>query len=218
VDSRKVFAEEFRRLCEGDPQRPWTHVRTLSERGDTVEGFVKEHGKQSIPPGALPSPRLKHSKLPLEIKSRGAIDLQDDTAGITSPKLGKIMPDDLASDHRAFRMPGSHKEWAFRISGKDLPKQARFGKWKVYAVVKVESKGRNAINEPVFSAGVYDNLTKTYPAQLQATLDNTVAEGYKSYLIGETELSRDRDVFLSPLGLAGIEAVWVDRIVLVPAR
>jgi hypothetical protein len=34
-------AEEFRTVAQGVPDKEWTHVRVMSEAGQTVESFLK---------------------------------------------------------------------------------------------------------------------------------------------------------------------------------
>jgi hypothetical protein len=41
AESRKAVAEEFRAVAQGVPDKEWTHVRVMSEAGQTVDGFLK---------------------------------------------------------------------------------------------------------------------------------------------------------------------------------
>jgi hypothetical protein len=40
-ESRKIVAEEFRSVAQGVPDKDWTHVRIMNERGQTVDDFLK---------------------------------------------------------------------------------------------------------------------------------------------------------------------------------
>jgi hypothetical protein len=162
--------------------------------------------KQPAPPGDLPREIL-----------RDAVDLQDDLASLAKPgEWAEIRPDFGASDRRAVWMPGNHSEWAFRISGKQLPASPT-GKWKVYAVVRIEKANSAKPESPAFGAGVYDNAAKNYPAEKKFSVRETT-EGYRSYLIGEVAPSAERDIFVNPLSNPGVSSVWVDRIYLVPPK
>jgi hypothetical protein len=146
------------------------------------------------------------------------IDLQDNVAALYKPgEYAEIRPDLAASDRRAVWMPGSHQEWAFRIPGTALPAQARAGKWKVYAVVRVEKDSGGADDSIAFSAGVYDTKTRAYPANLKALLADA-ASAYRSYLLGTVEFNPDRDIWVAPAGNKAVKAIYVDRIFLVPSQ
>jgi hypothetical protein len=41
AESRKAVAEEFRAVAQGAPDKEWTHVRVMSEAGQTVDSFLK---------------------------------------------------------------------------------------------------------------------------------------------------------------------------------
>ena len=114
-------------------------------------------------------------------------------------------------------MLGSHQEWAFRIPGSALPAKVRAGKWKVYAVVRVEKDHAGAPGAQAFSAGVYDNKARSSLAEIKPCLSEA-APDFQSYLLGELELNPDRDIWVAPAGNKSIKAIYVDRIFLVPAR
>jgi Domain of unknown function (DUF4838) len=50
AESRKVVAEEFRAVAQGVPDKEWTHVRVMSEAGQTVDSFLK--GLAEDPPAS----------------------------------------------------------------------------------------------------------------------------------------------------------------------
>ena len=68
-----------------------------------------------------------------------------------------------------------------------------------------------------FSAGVYDNKTRAYPADFKARLGDA-GPAYCSYLLGTVEFNPDRDLWVAPAGNKAVKAIYVDRIFLVPAR
>jgi hypothetical protein len=221
-ESRKVTAEEFREVCQGVPAKDWTPVKVLNEGGLQVDAFLKAFAQGAPDPNGSPPPkRLLHPAPPVDlpgVKKSRCIDLQDNVAALYKPgEYAEIRPDLAASDRRAVWMPGSHQEWAFRIPGTALPAQARAGKWKVYAVVRVERDAGGAADSVTFSAGVYDNKTRAYPADFKARLGDA-APGYRSYLLGAVEFNPDRDIWVAPAGNKSVKAIYVDRIFLVPAR
>jgi hypothetical protein len=194
----------------------------LSEGGRQVDDFLKEFAQD--PPdtnGPPPPKRVLHPSPPSDLRglSRSkCVDLQDNLAGLYKPgEYAEIRPDLAASDRRAVWMPGNHQEWAFRISGKALPAKAQAGKWKVYAVVRVERQSGAALDGIAFGAGVYDNQSRAHPADLKVRLSDTT-DTYRSYLLGTVETGPDRDIWVAPAGNKAVKAIYVDRVFLVPAR
>jgi hypothetical protein len=218
-ESRKAAADAFREVCQGVPGKDWTQVSVLSEGGRQVSDFLKEFAQD--PPdtnGPLPPKRVFHPPPPLDLRGlhlSRCVDLQDNLAALYKPgECAEIRPDLTASDLRAVWMPGNHQEWAFRIAGKSLPAKAKSGKWKVYAVVRVEKQPDAAPDGIAFGGGVYDNVTRAYPADFKARLADTT-ETYRSYLLGTVETSPDRDIWVAPAGNKAVKAIYVDRVLLV---
>jgi hypothetical protein len=220
-ESRKAVAAEFKAVCDGIPGQDWTRVRTLNERGAQVEEFLKGFAEDpKLDVGVPPPVRLKHASPPPDLPGnewKQAIDLQENVAGLFKPgEYAEILPDLSASDHRAVRMPGSHSEWAFRISGRDIEKRKAAGRYKLYVIVRVEKSSTPSVEAPAFVAGVYDTEKKDYPAQRKVSYKQAT-EGYRSWLVGEFDPGASRDIFVAPASHPGIKAVWVDRICLVPS-
>jgi len=163
TDSRKAAAAEFAEMCNGVPDKKWTHVSLLSERGLRVEEFVNSFTNE---PAALPSPpakRLQKVALPADLRGkdlRGALDLQDNLARLAKPgEWAEIRPDATASDWRAVWMPGTHREWAFRIPAAKIPPSPKVA-WKAFVVVRVEKAAGARPDSAAFGAGIYDNVAK----------------------------------------------------------
>jgi hypothetical protein len=219
-ESRKATADAFRKVCQGVPGKDWTSVRVLNEGGRQVDDFLKEFAQD--PPdanGPPPPKRVLHPSPPSDLHGLSVskcVDLQDNLAGLYKPgEYAEIRPDLAASDLRAVWMPGNHQEWAFRISGKELPAKVKVGKWKVYAVVRVEKEPGAALDGIAFGAGVYDNRTRAHPADFKARLGETT-DTYRSYLLGTVETSPDRDIWVAPAGNKAVKGIYVDRVFLVP--
>jgi hypothetical protein len=218
-ESRKATADAFREVCQGVPGKDWTQVRVLSEGGRQVDDFLKAFAQDAPDTNGPPPPkRVIHPPLPSDLRGLSAgkcVDLQDNLAVLYKPgEYAEIRPDPAASDRRAVWMPGDHQEWAFRIPGKALPAKAQAGKWKVYAVVRVEKQPGAASDGIAFGAGVYDNVTRAYPADFKARLADT-PDAYRSYLLGTVETSRDRDIWVAPAGNKAVKGIYVDRVFLV---
>lgn len=221
-ESRKALAEAFLQGCQGVPGKDWTPVKVLSEGGRQIDAFVK--GLAEDPPdsnGPAPLPRLLHAPPPADLgglKASKCIDLQDDLSGQYKPAdLAEIRPDLAASDRRAVWMVGNRQTWTFRITGKELPPKARTGQWKVYAVVRVDKETATASDGVAFTAGVYDNQTRTNLVEIESRLADT-PDTYRSYLLGTVATSLDRDLWVTPAGNDAVKGVYVDRFFLVPAR
>lgn len=218
--SRKAVADEFRAVAAGVPGKAWTKVGVLSERGLTVDDFLKPF-TADLPeenPTAPPK-RSKRPPPPADLRKtnlRGAVDLQDNVAALARPgDWVELQPDPSASDHRAARMPGNHSEWAFRISGKTIPASPT-GQWQLYAVTRVEQNADANPASPALNGGVYDNAAKNYPAERKLSIQELGA-AYRSQLLGTFAPGTERDIFISPMNNPQVKAVWIDRVFLVPA-
>jgi hypothetical protein len=55
-ESRKAVAEEFRAVAQGAPDKEWTHVRVMTEAGQTVESFLKRFAED---PSEIKNPNSK---------------------------------------------------------------------------------------------------------------------------------------------------------------
>ena len=132
-ESRKAVADEFRAVCQGVPGKDWTQVRVLSERGLRVDDFLKAFAagpaRYQWPAAAqTPAPPAPAVRPPRAEGASACVDLQDNLAALYKPGLyAEIRPDLAASDLRTVWMPGTYTEWAFRISGKALPRKAQNG-------------------------------------------------------------------------------------------
>jgi hypothetical protein len=221
-ESRKALADEFRKVCEGVPGKDWTPVKVLSEGGRQVEAFLK--GFAEDPPdtnGPQPPKRLANPPPPADLSGLNTskcIDLQDNLSGQYKPSdIAEVRPDPAASDLRAVWMLGNRQSWTFRITGQELPLQAWRGQWKVYAVVRVERESGVAPEGIAFTAGVYDNQTRTNLVEIEPHLADT-GDGYRSYLLGTVATSADRDLWVTPAGNDAVKGIYVDRFFLVPGR
>ncbi len=221
-ESRESAAGEFAEVARGVPGKPWTVVNPLRESGLTVAKFITDLGPDK--PGTLgppPPPRLAKALPPPDLKGmslRGAVDLQDNVAALAKPgEWAEIRPDPAASDRRAVWMPGTHKEWAFVIPPGRLPEKARHGRWRVYAVVRVEPAAGTKPTVPVFSAGVYDETSRKSLASVTVNL-GAAGDAYRSHWVGTAEMNPGCEIYVAPAADGAAKSVWVDRVLLLPAR
>jgi len=149
--------------------------------------------------------------------------VQDDAAILyREGELAEIRADATASDGAAVWMPGSHHEWALQIPVNKLPAAARTGRWKVYAVIRVQKKvGAPTAAAPTaasaFTSGVYDSEERVSRADAKATVAEA-GDSYRSYFLGTVDFKPGQYVWVAPAANAEVEAIWVDRIYLVPVN
>ncbi|MDQ3815588.1 MAG: DUF4838 domain-containing protein, partial [Armatimonadota bacterium] len=216
--SRKAVADEWLTVATGPGPAGWSKMTHVNESGLTPEKFVARFAQDPPEPVGDPQ-RWANPPAPADLgEVHDGVDIQDDAAKLyREGEWAEIRPDEKASDGTAVWMPGSHREWALQIPVAKLPERARTGKWKVYAVVRVQKKAGAQSNTNAFTAGVWDAEARASRAQAQATVAE-VAEGYRSYLLGTMEFKPGQFIWVAPAANAEVEAIWVDRIYLVPEK
>lgn len=218
-ESRRAVAEEFARVAQGASGEPWTVVNPLNESGLTVEQFVarlsKDPDRQYGPP---PPPRLITPRPPPDLTEAqlvGAVDVSDARANLARPgEWAEVRPDLAASDLRAVWMPGTHNEWACQFRVADLPEPARQGRWEIHAVVRVEPAEGADADAVAFTAGVYDPEPRATSATVSVRVGQAGLE-YRTHRIGTVELNARCYIYVAPANNGAVEAVWVDRVLLV---
>ena len=216
--SRKVVADAWLADATGPGPAGWTPMTHLSEGGLTPRAFVARFAVDPPDPTPLPARRASSDR-PAGIAGANAatcVDVQDDKATLyREGELAEIAADPTASDGLAARMPGSHHEWAVQSPLAKLPERVRSGKWRVYAIVRVEKVG-GAGSGTAFTAGVYDTAASASRGEIEQPLTST-EDGYLPYLLGTVSTNHDQYVWVAPAANPGVKAVWVDRIYFVPA-
>jgi len=165
------------------------------------------------------------------VDPRDCVDAQETVARITNEgNWGFYAGDPLASDGLAVKMPGNHHEWAYHIPVSSLPERAQKGKWKVYVVLRVEKKAGVDPQKDAFWAGVWDTKNWKSAGEIRGKIADTDEKSYRSYLIGTVEMHPNMYIWVAPpaAGIEGgvhvppekanVQAVWVDRVYLVPAE
>jgi hypothetical protein len=231
--SRKAVAQEWLSVVTGKGPQGWSPMTHVNEGGLTPQQFVESLGEDDPELEKLPKRIPKEAPLPSDIPGidqKKCVDVQDDKMSIAEEgRLGRRRVDPSASDYLAVWMPGWHHEWACQVHWKNLPAKAQKGLWKVYAVIKVEKRAGVDPEKEAIWAGVYHTGKKVGLAEVVIPIKET-SDGYRSYLIGTVEASPEQYIWIAPPGggLAGparlspgegnIEGLWIDRIVLVPAK
>lgn len=218
--SRKAVAAAWLSVATGPGPAGWSQMTQINEGGTTPQAFVSRFAID--PPAWAGDPkRIGHALAPADIKDARVaegVDAQDDAFTLyREGELADIRPDAAASDGVAAWMPGSHHEWAVQLPTSKLPANAQKGKWKVYAVIRVQKKPGTVATGNAFTAGIYDTEAHTSRGDATASITD-VPDGYKSYLLGTVDIKPAAYFWVAPTGTPEVEAIWVDRFYLVPAN
>lgn len=215
--SRRAVAADWLATATGPGPAGWSRMTVINEPGVTPEAFVARFAQDPPAPTGDPK-RVLHPPAPADIPDAlQGIDVQDDVANLAGEgDLAEVRPDPVASDGVATWMPGSHHEWAFQIPVSKLPASARTGRWKVYIVTRVQKKPGGHPESGAFTAGVWDADARASRADLGIPLAAT-PDGYRSYLLGTVDFKPNQYIWAAPTANPDVEAVWIDRVFLVPA-
>lgn len=118
-----------------------------------------------------------------------------------------VVDDPKASNGKAARMPGGHRNWAtqYAFSG-DL---ANLGKWHCYVVARCEARAKEGA---AFQVGLYDGPGRTNVAGITETIEHAGDGQYRTYDLGVHELKGGLYFWAAPMGNADqVDAVYVDR-------
>lgn len=186
----------------------WEPMKLINEGGTTPQAFAARFTESAEDTTPLPTDLTG-------VEPKTAVRIAESAASLYQEgTLSAFKPDPLASDKRAAWMPGTHSEWAIQFPFSRLPEKVNEGRWKVWAVVRVEKGSASSGN--AFSAGVYDSAAKTSRNELQIPVAG-LPDGYKTYLLGTVEGHSELYVWLAPVPGSGVNAIWVDRLILTPA-
>jgi hypothetical protein len=218
--SRRAAAAEWLQAAIGPGPAGWQPMTAINEGQTAPAAFVAELGPDQPDPVFAPFPaRIAHPPLPSGIDdpalARG-VDVQDNLAKLYQEgEYAEVRGDPAASDGLAVWMPGSHHEWATQFPLSALPARVQSGRWRVYAIVRVEAEAGELGG--AFTAGVYDSGAHDDRSSLAVTAGQA-GEGYKPYLLGTVDTNKDQYVWIAPAANRGVHSVWVDRVFFVPSR
>jgi hypothetical protein len=213
-ESRRAVADAWMAAATGKGPAGWSPITHLSEAGLKPESWI---ARFAVDPEPVHLPgRVANRPLPADLTvppGAEVVDVQDDEAKLYGEgDLAELRPDPAASDGIACRMPGTHYEWAFQMPVKKMPVAVQKGRWRVYAVVRVEP-GADPKAE-AFTAGLYREETRETIGGSRVT-SAQAGTGYRTYLLATTELTPNTYVWIAPSGNGKAKAVWVDRVILV---
>jgi hypothetical protein len=215
-DSRKEVAAAWLAVANGSGPAGWTPMTHLNEGGVTPKAFVARFAVDA------PEPKRHVASLPTDIPGvapNAGVDVQDSLARLYKEgELAEIREDPAASDGVAVWMPGQFHDWATQFPLANLPERVRTGKWRIYAMVRVEREAGANPQAPAFGAGVFDTRANAMRAQTTVNLQEASDTAYKPFLVGTVDTSPDQYVWIAPTATPGIKAVWVDRLYFVPAQ
>ena len=121
--------------------------------------------------------------------------------------LAQAVDDPKASDGKAARMPGNHKERALGLGIE--PSTFAGSRWHWYAVARVEGKAKDG---PALEIGLCDWKKEDQPlAQRCITMDEA-GDDYRVYDMGTHELRQHMFFWLAPTNRPGeVDGVYLDR-------
>jgi hypothetical protein len=213
-ESRKAVADEWLATATGPGPPGWSPLTHLNEGGLTPQAFVAAFAQDPPPP-----PKRFLASPPTDLpggEAQTGIDVQDDRVTLyREGDLAEIRPDASASDGAAVWMTGTTHEWAFNVPISRLPARAQHGSWKVYAVIRIQKKPGAPETGNAFTAGVWDTQARVSRADASDTVAGASAQ-YHSYLLGTVTFKPGQYIWVAPTANPAVEAVWVDRIYLVP--
>jgi len=152
------------------------------------------------------------------------IDAQDDVLHYHTFQLGTLVDlvdDAKASDGKAARMTGATDQWATRYVLEEDARVLAHGPWHAYVVVRVEPKAgadEQARKSRAVMYGLYDVAAKVSPVQAGHTLGEIGDNEYHVVDLGRQALRPGMYFYVAPASNPGVEAVYVDRVVLVRER
>ena len=217
--SRKAVADEWLSVATGPGPAGWSRMTHLNEGGVTPESFAARFARDLPEPPGDPK-RWANPPAPADItKAVGGVDVQDGEATLyREGELAEFRADAKASDGAAVWMPGSHHEWALQIPLARLPERARTGRWDVYVVARIDKKAGAGPDTKAFTAGVWDSQGSVSRGEIGVTVAAAATDRYRSHRIGTVEFKPGQYLWVAPAANAEVEAVWVDRIYLVPEK
>lgn len=156
--------------------------------------------------------------LPAFLAGKNDVDIIDSQEGdfrvFTYNELGSVVDDSKASNGRAARMAGHSSEWIIQASVQADNEFLRGDKWRGYLVVRVQY-APGAKPGPALSCGLYDTEARRDFGDQTVNGDPVGDSQYQVIDLGAYVLNPAMYVYAAPPGRAGIEAVYVDRLIFV---
>ncbi len=203
-----------------DGWKPMTHV---NEGGLTPAAFAESMKSEprelpARPEDVNPPKRLSNPPLPTGLPNggRGAIDVQDNRARDINAWMER-RGDLLASDRWAACLMGDHHEWGFQVGMDNVPKPAQSGRWDVWISLRIDSDQPVSPDAVIATAGVYEpNKGERIHEAIRASQVST--KQYQLIRLGTVDTNTNQYIWAAPQPARGLIALWVDRVILVPAE
>ena len=195
------YLEKFKILCEQNM------VSTLREGGR----------KPSVFYNAMKTRYKPTTTIPVICKERPRLDwilAQDDVLleGV-NPKKAQVLPDPIASNKLAVKMPSNHKGWSVKSCVpyyKDM-KCNKNEKWEIYVAARIVGTGKKS--GTAFNSGLYDVKERKVIFNKSIPVDQTISTAYKLYKIGEATLNPHRYLWVAPTkNTQSVKSIFIDYI------
>lgn len=156
----------------------------------------------------------ENPNLPLDWEKVLWLDFQDAVMGTYRLQDGytQRVEDSLASDGKAIRMPGWHREWATSYTIPETVATA-VAKWHVYAAVRWEATAQEGT---AMTLGIYDYTNKKGVCSKTLKIEDFPDSGYQIIDLGSHALQKGMNVWFAPPERPDeVQNVFIDRIFLV---
>lgn len=121
--------------------------------------------------------------------------------------------DPNSSSGKTARMTTETNEWAIRAI------LSRFlqggGKWRIYAMTRVETKDEALPVGDAFQGGVYDIGQKSYAGSFKTPAEGLTSKTYKRVDLGSYEVSPSMYIWFARAENSNVETLYIERLILV---
>lgn len=200
-DDPAAYAAEFVRVAK-------EFKAERNSEGATFEPYAAQMLTRFAP--AAPLPEFARGKAGADV-----IEAQEgDFRLYRSGTISNLVDDDKASNGRAAKVLGSSKEWAVQFPLAESEELLKNGPWHCYVMARVQAKP-GAAPGAVLSSGLYDVKNKVSPPSVSKTLAEMREGEYHIIDLGLHQLPPDMYFWVAPPAREDIEAIFIDRFVLV---
>ena len=224
----RALTEDFAARCaEFDVTRYWEWDGTgnMWDSGLSLKNVLEEFRQKFVSDAPVAPPEFCK-----DLPKTSWFDLQN--FDFTIGKIGEwtfMIDDEKASNKRAVKMPGNHREWAttytFDSSILELvppePTTTELAavppQYRLYAAVRCEAK--EGVAGTVMTLGVYDRDEKKGVISKSLTAEEVCGSEYRWIDFGTLALRPGQHIWFAPPNRPDeVEAVYVDRVVIVRER
>lgn len=124
-----------------------------------------------------------------------------------------IVEDANSSSGKAARMTTENNEWAIRAMLNRFLQGG--GKWRIYALARVETKDGAPITGDAFQGGTYDVNQKLFAGSFKAPGEGLTGNNYKRVDLGIHEFTPSMYIWFARPENSNVTALYIERIVLI---